>query len=247
MSKSGQSAPFWLNPGMPGVFPDVALAMTEPNGLLAIGGDLSIERLLAAYRRGIFPWYSRGQPILWWSPNPRAILRLTALRISRSLRKAIRRKDYEVRFDTAFAEVLKRCAEPRKDGLGTWITQEMHLAYKRMHAAGYAHSIEVWQQDELVGGLYGVALGKIFFGESMFSRRRDASKIALVYLVRQLAKWRYALIDCQVYSEHLASLGAESISRDRFVAYLDNFCDKPGHTGDWQFDLSREEVLAFNE
>jgi len=247
MSKTGQSAPFWLNPGMRVVFPDVALAMTEPNGLLAIGGDLSIERLLAAYRRGIFPWYSRGQPILWWSPNPRAILRLTALRVSRSLRKTIRRMDYQVRFDTAFAKVLKCCAEPRKDGLGTWITQEMHHAYLRMHEAGYAHSVEVWQQDELVGGLYGVSVGKVFFGESMFSKQRDTSKIALVYLVRQLAKWHYALLDCQVYSEHLASLGAESIARERFIAYLDNFCDKPGHAGEWRFDVSREEVLTIDE
>jgi len=247
MSKTGQTAPYWLDPNVRGVFPDVSEALTEPDGLLAIGGDLSMERLLAAYRHGIFPWYSYGQPILWWSPNPRTILCLTALRVSRSLRKALKRPDYEIRFDTAFAEVLKQCAQPRKDGLGTWITDEMHRAYVRLHRAGFAHSVEVWRDNELIGGLYGVALGKIFFGESMFSRQRDASKIAFVYLVRQLAKWRFALVDCQVYSEHLASLGAERIPRERFITYLDHYCDKPGHDGNWRCDLSLDEVLIDNE
>ena len=247
MTRLGQSAPYWLDPNERTVFPDVSEALTEPDGLLAIGGDLSPERLLAAYRRGIFPWYSRGQPILWWSPNPRAILRLTALKVSRSLRKALKRRDYVVRFDNAFDKVIYECARPRQDGLGTWITDEMGYAYSRLHKLGYAHSIEVWQDDQLVGGLYGVSLGKLFFGESMFSRRSDASKIAFVYLVRQLAKWHFAFIDCQVYSEHLGSLGAEMISRERFIGYLDNYCDKPGKVGNWECDLTLEEVLLKHE
>lgn len=243
MTKSGHTAPYWLDPEAKTAFPDVNTALREPNGLLAIGGDLSVERLLAAYRRGIFPWYSRGQPILWWSPNPRAILRLSALRISRSLRKSLRRGDYQVRFDTAFEEVIWQCAKPRGDGLGTWITEEMRNAYVRLHKLGYAHSIETWDGDQLIGGLYGISIGKIFFGESMFSRRTDASKLAFVYLVRQLEKWAFALVDCQVYSEHLGSLGAEQIPRERFTAYLDNYCDKPGMPGRWQCDLSLDEVL----
>jgi leucyl/phenylalanyl-tRNA--protein transferase len=247
MTKSGQSAPYWLDPSAKTAFPDVGNALTEPDGLLAIGGDLSPERLLAAYRRGIFPWYSRGQPILWWSPDPRAVLRLTALKVSRSLRKALKRGDYQVRFDTAFDTVIRECALPRKDGLGTWITDEMRNAYLRLHTLGCAHSIEVWQDDQLIGGLYGVSLGKIFFGESMFSRRSDASKIAFVYLVRQLLKWQFALIDCQVYSEHLGSLGAEMLPRDRFVGYLNNYCDKPGKPGIWQCDLTLAEVLGQHE
>ena len=247
MTKSGQSAPYWLDPGARTQFPNVEEALTEPNGLLAIGGDLSVERLLAAYRRGIFPWYSHGQPILWWSPNPRAILRLTALQVSRSLRKSLRREDYEVRFDTAFDDVVRQCAKPRKDGLGTWITDEMRNAYLRLHRLGYAHSIETWHEDQLIGGLYGVSLGKMFFGESMFSRRTDASKIAFVYLARQLDKWRHAMIDCQVYSSHLASLGAEKIPRQRFIEYLNIFSDQPGRVGQWQCDLTLREVLSLHE
>ena len=247
MTKSGQSAPFWLDPGVKTGFPDVSLALTEPDGLLAIGGDLSPERLLAGYRRGIFPWYSHGQPILWWSPNPRAIMRLPALKISRSLRKSLRRGDYQVRFDTAFDAVVRECARPRQDGLGTWITDEMRNAYLRLHRLGQAHSIEVWHDERLIGGLYGVSMGKIFFGESMFSRRSDASKIAFVYLVRQLAKWMYALIDCQVYSAHLGTLGAEKIPRERFISYLDIYCDKPGMSGYWQCDLTLDEVLGYHE
>jgi leucyl/phenylalanyl-tRNA--protein transferase len=247
MTRPRQSAPYWLDPSVRTAFPDVSEALTEPNGLLAIGGDLSVERLLAAYRHGIFPWYSHGQPILWWSPNPRAILQLSALKVSRSLRKSLRRTDYQVRFDTAFDDVVRACAKPRKDGLGTWITDEMRNAYLRLHKQGYAHSIETWHDGQLVGGLYGIGLGKLFFGESMFSRRTDASKIAFVYLVRQLAKWEYALIDCQVYSEHLGTLGAELIPRERFVEYLNNYCDKPGKTGNWQCDLTLEEILERHE
>lgn len=247
MTKSGQSAPYWLDPNVKDVFPDVSEALLEPNGLLAIGGDLSVERLLAAYRHGIFPWYSRGQPILWWSPQPRAILRLSALKVSRSLRKSLKRGDYQVRFDTAFEDVIRQCAKPRQDGLGTWITEEMHKAYVRLHKLGHAHSVEVWHEDQLIGGLYGVSIGKVFFGESMFSRRSDTSKIAFVYLVRQLAKWTYALVDCQVYSEHLGSLGAECIQREKFIDYLDNYCDKPGKPGHWQCDLLLDEVLLHYE
>lgn len=247
MTKAGQSAPYWLDPSVKTAFPDVSEALTEPNGLLAIGGDLSVDRLLAAYHHGIFPWYSHGQPILWWSPNPRTILRLDALKVSRSLRKSLKRADYQVRFDTAFGEVVRQCAKPRKDGLGTWITDEMHHAYVRLHRLGYAHSIEVWDDNHIVGGLYGVSLGRIFFGESMFSRRTDASKIAFVYLVRQLAKWQFTLIDCQVYSEHLGSLGAELIQRERFVEFLQKYCDQPGHIGNWQCDITLDEVLEYHE
>jgi len=232
---------------MKSVFPDVSEALTEPNGLLAIGGDLSVERLLAAYHRGIFPWYSHGQPILWWSPNPRAILRLQALHVSRSLRKSLKRTDYEVRFDTAFDDVMHQCAKPREDGLGTWITDEMRNAYLRLHKLGYAHSVEIWHEGHLIGGIYGVSLGKIFFGESMFSRRKDASKIAFVYLVRQLMKWDFALIDCQVYSQHLGSLGAELMPRERFIDLLQTDCEVEGKTGLWQCDLTRDEVLKRDE
>lgn len=232
---------------MKSVFPDVSEALTEPNGLLAIGGDLSVERLLAAYHRGIFPWYSHGQPILWWSPNPRAILRLQALHVSRSLRKSLKRTDYEVRFDTAFDDVVHQCAKPREDGLGTWITDEMRNAYLRLHKLGYAHSVEIWHESHLIGGIYGVSLGKIFFGESMFSRRKDASKIAFVYLVRQLMKWDFALIDCQVYSQHLGSLGAELMPRERFIDLLQSDCEAEGKTGLWQCDLTRDEVLKRDE
>lgn len=244
MTKYGLSAPYWLDPYDRTHFPDVSEALTEPNGLLAIGGDLSPERLLAGYRRGIFPWYSHGQPILWWSPNPRAIQRLTALKVSRSLRKSLKRQNYQVKFDTAFADVIDACASPRGDGLGTWITDEMRNAYIRLHKQGDAHSVEVWDDDHLVGGLYGVSLGQLFFGESMFSRRNDGSKIAFVYLVRQLAKWRFAMVDCQVYSEHLGSLGAETIEREKFIEYLDIYCEKPGRRGPWQCDLTLNEVLA---
>lgn len=247
MARPGNNAPYWLDPEVKTAFPDVSTALAEPNGLLAIGGDLSVERLLAAYRHGIFPWYSRGQPILWWSPNPRAILRLSALKVSRSLRKSLRRGNYQVRFDSAFEDVIWQCSKPRKDGLGTWITDEMRNAYIRMHKLGHAHSVEVWDNNQLIGGLYGISVGKVFFGESMFSRRTDASKLAFVYLVRQLEKWTFALIDCQVYSEHLGSLGAEQIPRDRFTAYLDNYCDKPGMPGYWQCDLTLDEVLIRHE
>ena len=203
-------------------FPPVERALTEPDGLLAAGGLLTPEILLKAYRRGIFPWYSQGQPILWWSPDPRCVLFPHRLKISRSLRKTLNKKLFEVRQDTAFRDVMLNCARPRKDGAGTWITREMLQAYCQMHELGYAHSVECWQDDKLVGGLYGMAIGSMFFGESMFSLRPDASKVALEYLCNTM---KPKLIDVQVYSRHMESLGAEMIPRAEFIACLERFCD----------------------
>ncbi len=215
-------------------FPPVEFA--SPEGLLAVGGDLSAERLIEAYRHGIFPWYSAGQPILWWSPDPRMVLIPDRLKVSRSLRKRLRHGDYTVRSDTHFREVMHGCAVPRRDAHGTWITPEMVEAYVRLHELGYAHSVEAWRGTELVGGLYGVALGRVFFGESMFSRAPDASKVALVYLVRQLARWGYQMIDCQVASAHLAGLGAENIRRSEFLARLDEALRQSDQRGQWRLD-----------
>ncbi len=217
-------------------FPPVELA--SPEGLLAVGGDLRAERLLAAYRHGIFPWYNPGQPILWWSPDPRAVLFPPKLRVSRSLRKTLRQKKFAVTLDTAFREVIEHCARPRPKtpGGGTWITPEMIEAYCVMHERGYAHSVESWRAGELVGGLYGVALGSAFFGESMFSRQTDASKVAFVCLVRQLAAWGYTLIDCQMSTQHLFSLGAEEIRRREFMARLEQALAQPDRRGRWRLD-----------
>ncbi len=190
-------------------FPATSSALHEPNGLLAIGGDLSSARLLNAYRRGIFPWYADGQPIMWWSPDPRAVFRPDTVHVSRSLGKTLRQKRYQISFDRAFAAVIAACAGPRKGADGTWITAAMQSAYAELHARGFAHSVECWQDGELCGGLYGVALGRIFFGESMFSARRDASKVALVELCRHLVDWDYTLFDCQVDNPHLERLGAQ--------------------------------------
>lgn len=218
-------------------FPPVDLA--SPEGLLAIGGDLRSERLLEAYRHGIFPWYSEGQPILWWSPDPRAILRPSKLKVSRSLRKRLRNRDFRVTLDTRFSWVIQACAKSRRQNQegGTWITSEMIDAYGRLHQQGYAHSVETWFGNELVGGLYGVSLGGAFFGESMFSRRSDASKVGLVYLVRQLKIWDYTVIDCQLPSPHLASLGAEDIRRRDFLRMLDAALSLPDRPGPWCLDL----------
>ncbi len=211
----------WILPDTPAdEFPAVAGALDEPNGLLAAGGDLAPQRLLAAYRRGIFPWYSEGQPILWWSPDPRAVLFPHALRVSRSLRKTLRRGIFQITVDTAFREVITGCAEPRGGDPGTWITEAMHEAYLHLHSLGWAHSVECWHGETLAGGLYGVAIGRVFFGESMFSRLPDASKVALV----QLARMGYELIDCQVPNSHLFSLGAVEIPRHRFVELLARWC-----------------------
>ena len=198
-------------------FPAATDALVEPNGLLAAGGDLSVERLLYAYRHGIFPWYSDGEPILWWSPDPRCVLFPDHLRISRSLRKTLRNRPFEIRFDRDFRSVIESCAAARPGSTGTWITDEMIDAYCDLHAANHAHSVECWLDDRLVGGLYGVAIGPVFFGESMFSSARDASKLALVELVQS---GRYQLVDCQLPSEHLFSLGAQSVAREQFLETL---------------------------
>jgi len=217
-------------------FPPVARALREPNGLLAAGGDLSVKRLVQAYRKGIFPWYSEDQPILWWSPDPRMVLDPAALRISRSLRKRLRRRDYEVRADTAFSAVLRACAAPRAGSDGTWITAEMMDAYEALHRAGHAHSVETWISGELAGGLYGVALGRAFFGESMFNRTADASKLALAHLARQLKRWSYGMIDCQMTTAHLARFGAREIPRAEFMRKLKELVNYPQTVREWRFD-----------
>ena len=194
--------------------------MHDPNGLLAAGGDLSPRRLLDAYARGIFPWFGDDDPVLWWSPDPRMVLFLDELHVSRSLRKTIRARQFDVRFDTNFRAVMLACGEPRPDQDGTWITPEMLDAYIRLAELGYAHSIESWSGGELVGGLYGVAIGRMFYGESMFARRPDASKVALAAAVRQLARWGFRIIDCQMPTQHLASLGAREIARAEFLAHV---------------------------
>lgn len=214
-------------------FPDVELAETEPNGLLAIGGDLTPERLINAYRHGIFPWYSEGEPILWWSPDPRTVLYPEKFKISRSLRKTLRNRAFRVSFDQAFTEVITACSEPRRDSPGTWLVPEMIDAYLMLHDSGMAHSVETWQDDRLVGGLYGVAIGSVFFGESMFSQVSNSSKVALAHLCPLLLDLEYRLVDCQVYTEHLISLGAEEIPRVEFCRQLDAWCPLPGHPGSW--------------
>lgn len=237
-----QPGPWWIPPGDTSLrFPDPSLALRDPDGLLAIGGDLSPQRILSAYRQGIFPWYSDEQPILWWSPDPRTVLLPDHLKISRSLRKTLRKGHFRITLDRAFADVIDACARPRAGSSGTWITNEMAEAYTLLHRAGHAHSVEAWLGGELAGGLYGVSIGRVFFGESMFSRRTDASKVAFVYLVTQLKAWGFPLVDCQVHSEHLASLGAEEIKRPVFIRLLRSLCTMDGRPGVW--DLSAE-VLA---
>ena len=212
---------YLLDPEQPDQgFPDPEQAETEPNGLLAVGGDLSPGRLVAAYRRGIFPWYSEGQPILWWSPDPRMVLYPNMLHISRSLRRTLRRSGYLVSFDRDFGSVIRGCAAPRQQETGTWILPEMAEAYSNLHARGIAHSVEVWRGEQLVGGLYGVALGGAFFGESMFSTASDASKVALVALCKLLEEEGYKLVDCQLYSDHLKRMGATETPRDLFLREL---------------------------
>lgn len=210
----------WL-PAEP-VFPPLESALKEPNGLLAAGGDLSPRRLVSAYAQGIFPWFSAGEPILWWSPDPRMVLFPDEIAISRSLAKTLRNRDYEVRLDTAFADVVSACATaPRNGQAGTWITAEMQAAYRRLHELGFAHSVETWIDGRLAGGLYGVAIGRAFYGESMFARVTDASKIALAHLGVQLRRLGFGIIDCQMETRHLASLGARPIPRREFRALLD--------------------------
>lgn len=204
----------------PDAFPDVALALEEPSGLLAAGGDLSLPRLLAAYERGIFPWYSQRQPVLWWSPDPRMVLFPSEFRRSRSLARTVRKNVYRIELDRHFPAVIRACAEPRATQAGTWLDPAMISAYERLHTAGFAHSVEAWQEGELVGGLYGIHLGGVFFGESMFSRQRDASKVALAQLVDQCSARGIKLIDCQIASAHLHSLGAREIRRREFQQLL---------------------------
>lgn len=225
----------WLYADTP--FPPVVQALKEPNGLLAGGGDLSPQRLLAAYRRGIFPWYSPGEPILWWSPDPRMVLFPGALRITRSLAKTLRNADYRVTLDSAFEQVIAACgAVPRPGQNGTWITAEMQQAYIRLHALGHAHSVETWRGGQLVGGLYGVAIGRAFCGESMFSHATDASKIALAHLCRFLAGRGFGIIDCQMETAHLTSLGARPIPRDDYLARLAALVEQGDGPGRWPAD-----------
>jgi leucyl/phenylalanyl-tRNA---protein transferase len=222
-------------------FPPVEAALEEPNGLLAVGGDLRPARLLAAYRRGIFPWYGDRQPILWWSPDPRAVLFPGSIHISRSLRKTLKRSKFRVTMDLAFRQVIAGCAGPRRSGGGTWITAEMRQAYVRLYELGHAHSVECWREGELAGGLYGVCVGRVFSGESMFSRYPDASKVALVALARQLERWGYRLIDCQLHSEHLARLGAVNVPRSQFVALLQRWASGPEFPDAWHLE---DDVLG---
>ncbi|MBL8202321.1 MAG: leucyl/phenylalanyl-tRNA--protein transferase [Chromatiales bacterium] len=227
----------------PDRFPDPAGAATEPDGLLAIGGDLAPERLIAAYRRGIFPWYEEGQPILWWSPDPRAVLLPGALHVSRSLRRTLRSDRYRVSVDLAFGPVIDACARTRR-ATGTWITPAMRSAYLRLHELGHAHAIEAWLGPDLVGGLYGVALGGVFFGESMFSLEADASKVALVHLVSLAEKRGLKLIDCQVATGHLASLGSQLMPREDFLRAIRVLTGIPAPPGPWTESPGPTSVLA---
>ena len=222
----------WLDADVP--FPPIDSALAEPNGLLAAGGDLSPQRIIRAYRRGIYPWYSRGQPVLWWSPDPRMVLHVNEFKLSRSLAKRVRRGDFDVRVDTAFDEVIRNCATVTREAQdGTWITSDMATAYRRLHVQGYAHSVESWRNGELVGGLYGLALGRMFFGESMFSFESDASKVALASLVALLRRQGVPIIDCQQETPHLASMGARPIARAAFALALSELIHSDAAPAQW--------------
>ena len=225
-----------LHPDPESGFPSTELALEYPEGLLAAGGDLSPTRLKNAYRHGIFPWYSEGQPILWWSPAPRCVIFPADVHISRRLRRRYNQGRYSLTVDREFNRVIEDCAKPRQAHEGTWITRDMKLAYSRLHDMGIAHSLEVWNKDELVGGIYGLSLGEVFFGESMFSREKDASKVALVALCRQLSQWKYRLLDCQVSNPHLVSMGAIEISREEFNKLLES----TAKTDCWRSDFCAE-------
>ena len=216
-------------------FPPVEQALSQPNGLLAAGADLSPERLLEAYRRGIFPWFSPGDPILWWSPDPRMVLFPDEFKISKSLRKTLIKGQYEIRCDSAFEQVMRACSMPREGQNGTWIQEDMIAAYVRLHHMGFAHSIETWMDGELAGGLYGVSIGRMFYGESMFSLKTDASKIALACLTSQLKRWNFGMIDCQMNTPHLASLGAREIPRKEFLMRLQELIHYPNLSSPWIF------------
>ncbi len=230
----------WL--GLRDPFPPVEQALAEPNGLLAAGGDLSPARLLDAYAHGIFPWFNDEDPVLWWSPDPRMVLLPRELHLSRSLRRTIRSQEFTVTFDGAFQAVMKGCAGPRDKQDGTWITADMMRAYTRMAELGHAHSVEAWADGELAGGLYGVAVGRIFYGESMFTRRSNASKVAVSWLARQLDRWQFELIDCQMSTEHLASLGAREVPRADFLRRLERAIALPPVPSPWviEDDLMRD-------
>ena len=216
-------------------FPSLDFALREPNGLLAAGGDLSTQRLLQAYRGGIFPWFNPGDPIQWWSPDPRMVLLPSEFKLSRSLYKTLKKRAFEIRINTVFQTVMQNCAAPRQDQAGTWISPQIIAAYTQLHQLGIAHSIETWRDGELVGGLYGLAIGRMFYGESMFSRATDASKIALAHLVQQLERWDFGMIDCQMNTAHLASLGAREIPRAEFIQRLGKLVNYPNRI-QWQFD-----------
>lgn len=220
-------------------FPDADMAEREPDGLLAVGGDLSVVRLVNAYRHGIFPWFGDGDPILWWSPDPRTALFPERLRVSRSLRKTLRKGLFGVSLDRDFDAVIDACAAPRGDDCGTWLVPDMIAAYQRLHRHGLAHSVEVWQEGALVGGLYGVAIGRVFFGESMFTRSSDASKVALIHLCRTLADRGFQLVDCQVLTGHLIRMGAEQIPRADFIRMLNRWCPLPDRRGSWDDGQTR--------
>ena len=230
----------WLSvAGDPAAFPPVSDALCDPDGLLAAGGDLTPQRLLTAYVRGIFPWYEEGQPILWWSPDPRTVLWPDDLHVSRSLARTLRKTDLRFSADTAFDAVIEGCAAPRAHSSGTWITADMIEAYRRLHRLGWAHAFEGWIGENLVAGLYGVAIGRVFFAESMFTRVNDASKAVLVKAVKFLQARSFGLIDCQVWSEHLRSLGATELPRREFLGQLRRLCSPPGEPGNWQRDFAR--------
>ncbi len=230
----------WLDARAP--FPPIERALDDPNGLLAAGGDLSSARLIDAYSRGIFPWFNEEDPVLWWSPDPRMVLFVDELRVSRSLRKVMRSGAFTVTVDTAFEDVMRGCAEPRARQGGTWITEDMLQAYANLAETGVAHSVEVWSGSSLVGGLYGVVLGRMFFGESMFSRVSNASKVGLTVLVRQLKKWGFEVIDCQMATSHLASLGAREIRRPEFLALVDRLTREPAVALPWTIDTDLLET-----
>lgn len=230
----------WLGENAPPeALPPAESASDEPNGLLAVGGSLEPEWLLHAYVHGAFPWYNAGDPILWWSPDPRAVLRPEQLHISRSLRRRIHARTYHIRADTNFAAVIDACAGPRHRNEGTWITEQMKLAYTSLHRLGVAHCFEAWENEQLVGGLYGVALGQVFFGESMFAWADDASKVAFAAAVRFLSERGCKLIDCQMPSEHLESLGAVQIPRAEFLSALETLCASAGAPGSWSVEFAR--------
>ncbi len=217
-------------------FPDTGTALSEPNGLLCAGGDLEPQTIISAYSKGIYPWFSDDQPILWWSPDPRMVLFPKEFKVSKSLAKTVRSGKFEVRFDTAFADVIAGCAEPREPDGGTWIVPEMQEAYASLHELGVAHSVESWQNEKLVGGLYGVALGRMFFGESMFARETDASKVALVAMVEKLKRDGFELIDCQQETRHLARFGARPIPRQEFVQRLQELINLGQSHSNWRVE-----------